>query len=46
MRKLRWWLYKKICFVGWLVCQEPERKAIQHDYDRALEIRRHMDPCP
>lgn len=38
MHTVRWWLYKKTCWLGWHVCPEPERHLIGISYDAALAL--------
>lgn len=29
MTAFRWWAFKRLCALGWLVCPEPQRSDLQ-----------------
>lgn len=28
LNRLRWWLFRQICRIGWMVCPEPHRSRL------------------
>ena len=37
MSRFRWWLYKRICELAWVVCPAEHRKIIGMAYDHATD---------
>lgn len=29
MRPIRWWIFKKLSWLGWKICPEPDRSLLQ-----------------